>query len=148
MLETLALAAVLHSAPAAPKPCTDPIVRVIRDAGWKGDQVRVAYAVAWRESNHQPGESTYPDLGLFQINAPAWGGTKYWPAKPLNARSNAKAAHRIFKAYSWTPWGLNADGSGVDTADYHWSTWQVENWIWKPYVAGLDRFDALPKGCR
>jgi len=148
VIEALALSAALHSTPAAVKPCKDPIVQVIKDAGWRGKQIRVAYAVAWRESNHTPGESTYPDLGLFQINQPAWGGSRYWPSQPLNALSNAKAAHRIWKSYSWTPWGLNADGSGVDTADYSWSDWQVANWIWNPYVEGLRRFDRLPKACR
>lgn len=129
------------------KPCKDPIVRVIRDAGWKGKSARVAYAVAWRESNHQPGEATPPDLGLFQINL-VWSGTKYWPANPLDARSNAKAAHRIWKDHSWRPWALNASGTGVDMRDYSWSAWQIEHWVWRPYVAGLHRFDNLPRACR
>lgn len=145
MIETVIAAALI--APAAKPKCADPIVAVIRDAGWKGRQVRVAYAVSWRESNHTPGESTYPDLGLFQINT-VWQGTRYWPSSPLNARSNAKAAHRIWKSYSWTPWGLNADGSGVDMRDYSWSAWQIEHWVWRPYVAGLHLYDRLPKECK
>lgn len=137
------------AAPAkAPKPCKDRIVQVIKDAGFKGRHVRVAYAVAWRESNHQPGEATYPDLGLFQLNSPSWSGTRHWPANPLNAEQNAKAAHSIWKAHSWQPWGLNSTGTGVDARDYRWSSWQIANWIWKPYTVGLARFDRLPKACR
>lgn len=132
----------------AAKPCKDPIIQVIRTAGWKGKQQRIAYAVAWRESNHQPGESTPPDLGLYQLNGPAWQGTKYWPADPLDAYSNAKAAHRLWRDYSWRPWGLNASGTGVDMRDYSWSAWQIEHWVWRPYVAGLHLYDRLPRACR
>ena len=146
MIDTVIAAALM--APAAKPKCHDPIVNVIRDVGWRGKHVRVAYAVAWRESNHTPSESTHPDLGLFQINAPSWQGTRYWPSSPLDARSNAKAAHRIWKSYSWTPWGLTADGTGVNASSYNWSDWQIENWIWRPYVTGLNLFDKLPKACR
>lgn len=131
-----------------PNPCKDRIVQVVKDAGFKGRHVRVAYAVAWRESNHQPGESTYPDLGLFQINVGAWSGTKYWPANPLDANQNARAAYRIWKDHSWQPWGLNSKGTGVDASAYNWSSWQIANWIWKPYTVGLARYDRLPKVCR
>lgn len=141
-------ATVAVKAGKAAKPCKDPIIKVIRAAGWKGNQQRVAYAVAWRESNHRPGESTYPDLGLFQLNAPTWQGTKYWPADPLDAYSNAKAAHRLWRDHSWRPWGLNASGTGVDMRDYSWSAWQIEHWVWRPYVAGLHLYDRLPRACR
>lgn len=43
-------ATVAVKAGKAAKPCKDPIIKVIRAAGWKGNQQRVAYAVAWRES--------------------------------------------------------------------------------------------------
>lgn len=146
------LAAAVAAAPTAvpakaPKPCKDPVVQVIKDAGWKGIHQRIAYAVAWRESNHTPSESTPPDLGLFQINL-VWSGTRYWPSSPLDAGSNAKAAYRIWKDHSWRPWALNPTGTGVDMRDYSWSSWQIENWVWRPYVTGLARFDALPKVCR
>lgn len=150
-LTAAALTATVLTAPAVAhaKPiCRDPIVKVIKDAGFKGAHVRIAYAVAWRESNHRPGESTYPDLGLFQLNKPSWGRTKYWPANPLNAQQNARAAHRIWRDHSWRPWGLNRNGTGVDTRDYNWNSWRVTNWIWRPYVTGLNKFDRLPKACR
>lgn len=145
----LALTVTPTAVPAkAAKPCNDPIVKVIKDAGWKGRDVRIAYAVAWRESNHNPRESTYPDLGLFQLNAPSWSRTRYWPANPLDAHQNARAAQSIWRDYSWRPWGLNPTGTGVDARDYRWSQWQITNWIWRPYVTGLQRFDRLPKACR
>jgi hypothetical protein len=153
MIPTLILATALAVTPAAtpakaPKPCKDPIIKVIREAGWKDIHQRVAYAVAWRESNHTPSESTYPDLGLYQLNVGAWSGTKYWPANPLDAKQNARAAFRIWKDHGWQPWGLNAKGTGVDASAYAWSSWQIDNWIWRPYVTGLGLYDRLPKACR
>lgn len=153
MIAPLLLAAALAVTPTATpskvaKPCKDPIIKVIRDAGWKGIHQRVAYAVAWRESNHRPSESTLPDLGLYQLNVGAWSGTKYWPANPLDARQNARAAFRIWKDHGWQPWGLNAKGTGVDASSYAWSSWQIENWIWRPYVTGLGLYDRLAKACR
>lgn len=131
------------------KPCKDPVIAAIRDAGWKGSQQRVAYAVSWRESNHRPTTvSASDDWGLFQLNRPTWQGTRYWPADPLDATSNAKAAHRLWKDTSWRPWGLNASGTGVDMRDYNWSSWQVDNWVWAPYVKGLHLYDRLPRACR
>ena len=131
------------------KPCRDRIVQAITDAGWKGRHVRVAYGVAWRESNLNPTTiSPSDDWGLFQLNRPTWEGTPYWPADPLNARSNAKAAHKLWKVTSWRPWGLNSTGTGVDMRDYNWSDWQISNWVWQPYVEGLRRFDRLPRECR
>lgn len=152
-LSAAVLATALTVTPTAvpakyPNPCKDRIVQVVKDAGFKGRHVRIAYAVAWRESNHQPGESSYPDLGLFQINAPSWSGTKYWPRNPLDANDNARAAYRIWKDHSWRPWGLNSKGTGVDARDYNWSSWQIANWIWNPYTVGLARYDRLPKVCR
>lgn len=150
-LTAAVLAASMTIAPApapAPKPCKDRIVNVIKAAGWKGAAARVAYGVAWRESNFHAGHiSPSSDYGLFQLNAPTWSGTRYWPAEPLNALSNAKAAYRLWKDTSWRPWGLNADGTGVDMRDYNWSTWQVDNWVWKPYTVGLAKFDRLPRAC-
>lgn len=145
----VAAGVLVSPVPVVSKPCSDPVVQVIRDAGWKGKQVRVAYGVAWRESNFHVTEiSSSGDYGLFQLNAATWQGTKYWPAQPLDALSNAKAAHRLWRDASWRPWGLNRDGTGVDMRDYNWSAWQVEHWVWRPYTVGLAKFDALPKACR
>ena len=151
MLTTLAAVALTASISTAPAPaaCNDPIVNAITDAGWQGRQARVAYGVAWRESNLQPRTvSASDDWGLFQLNRPTWEGTPYWPADPLNARSNAKAAHKLWKVTSWRPWGLNSSGTGVDMRDYNWSDWQISAWVWRPYVEGLRKYDRLPRECR
>lgn len=141
----LALAATLNQPPA----CTDRVVNAITAAGWEGRDIRTAYAIAWRESNHDPREvSPSDDWGLFQINRPTWGGTRYWPDQPLNRRSNSRAAHAIWEHAGWQPWGLTDDGRAVDTSDYGWSDWQVDAWIWRPYLDGLQLWRELPRECR
>jgi hypothetical protein len=145
-----AVAAVLAPAPAsAGARCGDAIVKVIREAGWESKRDRrTAYAIAWRESNHRPGVIGSGSYGLFQFQASVWQGTRFWPSSPLNALSNAKAAHRLWRAASWRPWGISRDGTGVDARDYAWSADRVQAWIWNPYMQGVARWKALPRGCR
>lgn len=149
-LAVAGLAAALTVAPQAPapKPCTDKVVQVIRDTGWKNNQQRIAYAVIWRESNGNPRTVSGSDMGLFQLNFPTWGATKYWPANPLDAHDNARAAYRIWKDKGWGPWGHNRDGS-VNTASYGmWSDAQIYAWITEPFARYSAQYDRLPKGCR
>jgi hypothetical protein len=142
-------AAPVQAAPArAAAKCKDPIVPVLRAAGWtERRDLRNAYAISWRESNHQAHIVATGSYGLFQIQN-VWMGTRYWPSSPLDLHSNAKAAHQMWKAYSWRPWGLNADGTAVDTRDYTWSADRVQAWIWKPFLDGVARWKALPRSCK
>ena len=144
MIEVLAAVVLLAAPQPAVEPCRNELVQVVRDAGWRGHDVRIGWAVAMRESNGNAGESSYPDLGLYQLNAPSWQGTKYWPDDPFNARQNARAAFRIWKNHGWRPWGLNSDGS-TNAADYSmWSQWQIDNWITIPF----QRYYKQYPGCK
>jgi hypothetical protein len=130
------------------KICQDRLVGWIKAAGFKGVHVRVAWSVAMRESNGQPGESTLPDLGLYQLNAPTWQGTKYWPADVYDPIQNAKAVKRMVKDKGWQPWGLRVSGGRVsyDFASYGmWSSWQHANWIVEPFERYWAQF---PRKCR
>jgi hypothetical protein len=130
-----------------PAKCDNQLADWLWQAGFKGQHHRAAWAVAMRESNGQPGESTWPDYGLFQISLPAWGGSKYWPADVLDPVQNAKAARRMVKAFNWRPWGLYVSGRRVSFDFSHyggWSDWQRYNWIVEPYR----RYEAqYPKRC-
>lgn len=145
MLEGLVVAAALLAAPKpTAEPCRNELVQTVREAGWRGNDQRIAWAVAMRESNGQAGESSYPDLGLFQLNATTWQGSKYWPNDPLNGKQNAKAAHRMWKDMGWRPWGLNSDGT-TNASDYSmWSQWQIDNWITIPF----QRYYKQYPGCK
>jgi hypothetical protein len=137
------------AAPAkAPKPCKDKVVTWIKEAGFKGPHVRVAWAIAQRESNGNPNESSYPDLGLMQLNAPSWQHTKYWPANVYDPVQNLRAVKKMVRDYGWQPWGLRVSGGKVtyDFSAYSgWTSWQHSQWI----VAPFERYYAqFPKACR
>jgi hypothetical protein len=145
-------ATTMLGAPAAtadkPKPCKDRVVAWIKEAGFKGEHVRVAWAVAQRESNGQPGESTWPDLGLMQLNAPSWQGSKYWPADVYDPVQNLESVRRMVKDMGWQPWGLRVHKGKVsyDFSSYGgWSSWQHQNWIVEPFQRYYRQF---PKACR
>ena len=127
----------------AKRRCNDPVVRWVRAAGFRGEEVRVAWAVAQRESNGNPSESTWPDLGLFQLNAPSWQGSKYWPTDVFSGVQNAKAVKRMVRDFGWQPWGMRVSG-GVVSFDYTsyggWSEWQRYNWIVAPFQKYFNQF--------
>lgn len=146
----LAATTAVSAAPAAhqPKPCNDRVVAWIKEAGFQGANVRVAWAIAQRESNGQPGESTWPDLGLMQLNAPSWQGSKYWPADVYDPVQNLTAVRKMVRDMGWQPWGLRVK-RGVVSYDFSsyggWSSWQHQNWIVEPFERYYRQF---PKRCR
>ena len=150
-LAAAALAASLTVAPAPAvkaKPCKDRVVAWIDQAGFTGIERRVAWAIAMRESNGQPGESTWPDLGIVQLNAPSWQGSKYWPANIYDPVQSFTAMRRMVKDMGWQPWGLRVK-RGVVSYDFSayggWSSWHHHNWI----VAPFERYwRQYPKACR
>ena len=154
MIATLCAAALAASITVAPapavkaKPCKDRVVAWIEQAGFKGTNVRVAWTVAQRESNGQPGESTWPDLGLMQLNAPSWQGSRYWPADVYDPVQNLTAVRKMVRDMGWQPWGLRVK-RGVVTYDFSsyggWSSWQHQNWIVEPFERYYAQF---PQACR
>lgn len=121
----------------------------LQEAGFKGQSLRVAWAIAMRESNGQPdlgpGNPHFNgyDWGLFQFNKPSWGSQKWWnDKKVLDPVYNAKVAFDLSKGGTyWLPWGLTADGKAMDPKCYPmWSAQKQMDWIWKPYKEWYDKF--------
>jgi hypothetical protein len=143
-----ALTVTPTAAPAkAPKPCKDKVVAWIKEAGFTGPHVRVAWAVAQRESNGNPKEATPPDLGLMQLNA-IWQGTKYWPGNVYDPVQNLTAVRKMVRDMGWQPWGLRVHQGQVsyDFSAYGgWSSWHHQNWIVAPFERYWRQF---PKACR
>jgi hypothetical protein len=151
-----ALTAVLVAGAAASPPlaleprakvCKNRLANWIHHAGFKGVNVKVAWAVAMRESNGNPSESSWPDLGLMQLNAPSWQGTKYWPANVYDPIQNLTAVRQMVRDMNWQPWGLRVKGGKVtyDFSSYGgWSSWHHQNWIVAPFERYWRQF---PKGC-
>jgi len=128
-------------------PCNNRLVKWIWEAGFRGEEIRVAWAIAMRESNGNPGESSYPDLGLMQLNAPSWQGSKYWPSDVYDPVQNLRAVKKMVRDMGWQPWGLRVKNGEIsyDFSSYGgWSSWQHENWIVIPFERYYAQF---PKKC-
>ena len=98
----------------APAPASaQAVIQIIREE-WPDHLEEKALQVAWRESNYKPrvvGGTRNCCWGLFQIYYEVHKG---WlptvgvnaPEDLLDARTNARAAYRIYqRSGSWRPWG-------------------------------------------
>lgn len=159
VIEQSAVAAVVDTRSSTPvvKPCKDRLVRLLRRAGFTGENVREAWAIAMRESNGQPrlgpGHPSFngSDYGLFQWNQKSWGDKKWFDTtKLLNGLYNARLAYRMSDGGdNWVHWGLTGAGE-TDITSYAgiWSPDQIYRWITEPYQRYVKQFDELPKACR
>lgn len=96
----------------------------LEQAGFKGDALRVAWAVGMRESCGDPALGPgHPDFngcdyGLFQFNKPSWGNEDWWDDKKLlDPVYNARILYKMTRGGTyWKPWGLTADGKAMDAS--------------------------------
>lgn len=115
--------------------CNDQLYIWLYNAGFRGHNIREAWAIAMRESNGRPGTISNSDYGLFQFNYPSWGGKPWWNTQLLlTPEYNAKIAYQLSDGgNNWKPWGM-ADHNEFNFANYGmWSNWQLYNWIVEPY---------------
>ena len=122
--------------------CSDPLVRILRKAGFKGDNLREAWAIAMRESGGNPklgpGHSAYngEDVGLFQFNRPTFSSEPWWDErKLLTSNYSARLAYDLSQGGSnWWLWGLDGEGN-LDPGAYTavWSAEEIQDWIVEPY---------------
>lgn len=133
--------------PVADLVCDDPLVRLLHATGWRGQQLRIAYAVVWRESNGRPDVVGDGGYGLFQLQASAHHTKPWWDYDLLMEDTyNAAAAYQLWQSNGWRPWGLTRDGN-LDARDYPtWSDWQIEHWIVQPFHKYLNQYDQLCEG--
>jgi hypothetical protein len=123
--------------------CRNQLARTIHKAGFRGHNIREAWAIAMRESNGRPETlSNGVDHGLFQFNYPAWGDEPWWDTSALlTADYNAKVAFRLSDGgRNWGPWGMR-DHAEWNFASYGmWSDWQIQNWIIEPYMRYYNQY--------
>ncbi|HOT74719.1 MAG TPA: SH3 domain-containing protein [Candidatus Wallbacteria bacterium] len=121
----------------------------LRQAGFKGEGLRIAWAIAMRESNGIPeigkGHKYFNgfDWGLFQLNKPTFGKRAWWDdAKMVDAIYNAKVVYDLSKGGTfWVPWGLSGDGKSMNVSCYKmWSAEKQMNCIWKPFKKWYDKY--------
>jgi hypothetical protein len=123
-----ALAAAVYTVPT----CTDPVVRVLHSAGFRGRALRYAYGIVMRESKgHARAISPTSDYGLFQWNRAAWSRATWWdPVRLLTPQYNAAVAFKISQGgRTFYPWDIN--GRGYHLARY--SSRATFN-VWVKYV--------------
>ena len=109
MIAEAALAAVIQLTPA----CTDPVVKVLHSAGFRGRALRYAYGIVMRESRgNARAISRTSDYGLFQFNKAAWSRSHWWHStRLLDPTYNATVAWRISQhGRTWYPWDINGRG--------------------------------------
>jgi hypothetical protein len=96
-----------------PKTCKNWLVRELKKAGFKGKGLRIAWAVAMRESGGRADAiSSTGDYGVFQFNRAAWGGQTWWNTNKMLTRDyNIEIAYRISqKGKTFYPWDINGKG--------------------------------------
>ena len=96
-----------------PKPCKNWLVRELKEAGFKGKGLRIAWAIAMRESGGRANAiSSTGDYGVFQFNRAAWGDQPWWNTNKLLTRDyNIMIAYRVSqKGKTWYPWDINGQG--------------------------------------
>lgn len=146
-----AAAMPLQDAP-NPRPCRDRLVNIIVDAGFKGNNIREAYAIVMRESNGEnlgPGHPAFngADWGIWQFNKPTWGGEPWWSDEAmLDPRKQSRIAKNFSRGgKDWRHWGISGDGQSMDTTYY--GMWDADTqyaWIWEPYAR---YYGSFPKKC-
>lgn len=119
------------------------LVTWLYKAGFRGHNIREAWAIAMRESSGIPSTVSGEDYGLFQFNYGAWGASSWWDSnKLLDPLYNAKIAYKMSKGgKSWIPWGMK-DHMEWDTASYAgiWSSDQFYAWVIEPYTRWYSQY--------
>lgn len=78
-------------------------------AAFPGSLAPRAIRIATCESGLNPhavgGSGRHRYYGLFQIAAPTLRSLGVSPRQAMNARTNARAAYRLYRRSGWRPWG-------------------------------------------
>lgn len=137
--------------------CSNPLGATLHAAGFRGRNLREAWAIAMRESSGRAslGPGTWDfnghDWGLFQWNKPSFGNQPWWnDSKMLNGVYNARMAFRFSRGgRDWHLWGLTGSGrtSAALYADYGWSPSEIYAWITEPFQRYFRQFPASARGC-
>lgn len=144
--------AVVPSAPVAPAKVpasSNQLVKYLQQAGFKGEALRKAWAIAMRESGGRPGAyngnaaTGDKSYGLFQINMLGNMGANRLKQFGLNSYDqlldpvvNARAAYQMSKGGThWGAWDIDQSGYNYQ---HNRSSWQ------KHYNAYLKYYNAFP----
>jgi hypothetical protein len=99
--------------------CKNFLVKDLRQAGFKGKGLRIAWAIAMRESGGRADAiSSTGDYGVFQFNKAAHSDQPWWNTHKLLTRDyNIMVAYRMSQGgKTFYPWDI--DGKGNWKANY------------------------------
>lgn len=99
------------------KECKNWLVRELRAVGFRGKNLREAWAIVMRESGGRADAiSSTGDYGMFQFNRAAWSGQDWWNTnKLLTKKYNAQVAYKISRGgKTWYPWDINGKGKHLE----------------------------------
>ena len=97
-----------------PKACKNWLVKELKEAGFKGKGLRIAWAIAMRESGGRANAiSSTGDYGVFQFNRAAHSGQPWWNTKKMLDRNyNIMIAYRITQGgRTFYPWDIDGRGN-------------------------------------
>lgn len=103
------------------KTCKHFLVRELKEAGFKGKGLRIAWAIAMRESGGRANAiSSTGDYGVFQFNKAAHSDQPWWnTAKLLTRDYNIMVAYNMSQGgKTFYPWDIDGNGKWRNT----WST--------------------------
>lgn len=128
--------------------CENPLARTLFFAGFRGERLRQAWAIAMRESGGRADAiSDTHDFGLFQFNRATYQRQFWWSdTRLLNRKYNAFVAFQVSRGgTTWVPWGL--DGQGRPRPDVYlragWTLQQVQDRIVDPFLSWYAQFPCL-----
>lgn len=135
---------LINYTPATDEPLLDPnicdnwLVRALYKGGYRGEDLREAWAIAMRESGgRDDAVSPTGDYGIFQFNYATYGGQSWWNTDAILTRDyNIRIAYYLSQGgKTWISWGL--DGRGRANAIFYersgWSMQRIDDHIVKPY---------------
>lgn len=119
---------VVHNkkAKTKPKACKNWLVRELKEAGFKGKGLQIAWSLAMRESGGRADAiSSTGDYGVFQFNRAAHSDQPWWNTKKLLTRDyNLMVAFNMSKGgKTFYPWDIDGQGDWKST----WSTRESYN---------------------
>jgi len=134
---------VVNNEKAIAKPksqCTHFLAKALKKAGFKGKGLRIAWAIAMRESGGRANAiSSTGDYGVFQFNRAAWGSQPWWNTTKLLTRDyNIMIAYKISQhGKTFYPWDI--DGKGRHKGEY------TSNAVYAKYKSWYKKF---PSNCK
>lgn len=111
--------AVVKKKPVITFECKHRLARDLYDAGFRKNGLRIAWAIAMRESGGRANAiSSTGDYGVFQFNRAAWSKQPWWDtSKMLDRDYNIMIAYKISqKGRTFYPWDI--DGRGRHKSNY------------------------------